>query len=542
MFLPKEAKINMPVTITDVPRLNKDGSGKIEVTTGDVAVPCVGVFCPEAKTATFVFTVQEIDGINLGLAYKKGEILLTYPAYREYIYRWPFMHKNTAPYSDIDAEITYKLLEVPCSDMEEFYKIFFENRKIMELDDSRPDVLPFSRQFEIQKNKFNKMNWQQEQQFYDIDTNGQWQPGWCGGAIFTYPLMKLGGPVEKSRVIKTLCHLFNNQAPSGLFYGFNDKKNDGFGTAGTENWVLIRKSADCLYYLIKHFELMDQVPEGFIHGTKKLADLFVSIWEKYKQFGQFLDCNTGDIMVGGSTAGAIIPAALVLCYNYFGDEKYLETAKESAQAMYENHALKGYTTGGPGEILQCPDSESAFALLESVVLLYEFTKDSRWLEYAKYMAHFCSSWVVAYNYKFPKDSEFGRLGMKTVGSVFANVQNKHSAPGICTLSGDSLRKLYGWTKNEKYKELYQDIALTISQYMSTEERPIFSWDVPKDASLLNDDSIRVPREKLPEGFICERVNMSDWESECCVGGVFNGSCWCETSNLLTIADNIHMPL
>ena len=121
-------------------------------------------------------------------------------------------------------------------------------------------------------------------------------------------------------------------------------------------------------------------------------------------------------------------------------------------------------------------------------------------------------------------------------SVFANAQNKHSAPGICTLSGNSLYKLYQWTNNALYKELYEDIALTISQYMSTEERPIYSWDVPKDAAANDQTNMTVEREKLPQGFICERVNMSDWETERCVGGVFNASCWCETSNLLTLAE------
>lgn len=138
------------------------------------------------------------------------------------------------------------------------------------------------------------------------------------------------------------------------------------------------------------------------------------------------------------------------------------------------------------------------------------------------MADFCSSWVVSYNFRFPQGSEFGRLGMKTVGSVFANVQNKHSAPGICTLSGDSLYKVYLWTGDERYLTLMKEITLTISQYMSREDRPIFSWDSP-------------PRKLLP-GIICERVNLSDWEGEKGVGGVFDGSCWCETSNLLVLAE------
>ena len=112
--------------------------------------------------------------------------------------------------------------------------------------------------------------------------------------------------------------------------------------------------------------------------------------------------------------------------------------------------------------------------------------------------------------------------MKTVGSVFANVQNKHSAPGICTLSGDSLYKVYQWTKDERYLQMLKEISLTISQYMSRENRPIYSWDEKP--------------EKLLPGVICERVNMSDWEGADKVGGVFNGSCWSEVSNLLMLAE------
>ncbi len=63
--------------------------------------------------------------------------------------------------------------------------------------------------------------------------------------------------------------------------------------------------------------------------------------------------------------------------------------------------------------------------------------------------------------------------MKTTGSVIANIQNKHSAPGICTLSGTSLRKLAEWTGDDRYMTLYREISETVSQYMSTDARPIY---------------------------------------------------------------------
>lgn len=418
----------------------------------------------------------------------------------------------------------------------------------MGMDDMRPKVLPFDEQFQIQCDKFNKMNWRESGGFYGVgteNTSGQiWQPGWVGGGMSSFALMKLGGELEWERGVKTLHHLFKTQAASGFFHENSDENgkvgNMGFDIEGTQSFILIRKSADALYFIFKHFNLMREkntdIPQNFLDGTKKLANAFIDLWEKYGQFGQFIDITTGEIIAGGSTSGAIAAAGLVSAYQFFGDERYLEVAKQSAEFYYKRDALNGYTTGGPGEILQCPDSESAAGLLESLVELYDETGEDKWLEYAIHMANLCSSWVVSYNYKFPQSSEWYRLDMKTVGSVFANAQNKHSAPGFCTLSGNSLYKLYKWTNNEIYLELLKDIALTISQYMSTAKRPIFSWDVPKDASLLNDDSIKVEQEKLPPGFICERVNMSDWESKRCIGGVFNGSCWSETSNLLVLAE------
>ena len=417
------------------------------------------------------------------------------------------------------------------------------------LEDSRPAVLPPAEQFRIQRDKFNSMNWAPQGGFYAADTLGEpgrqiWQPGWVGGAISSYALMKLGGPLEEERALATLAHLFRTQAPSGFFYESGDETGRVsirmLNKPGSENWHLLRKSADCLYFIGKHFTLMHErsieIPREWIGKTKKLAGALVKLWDKYGQFGQFVDLQTGDILVGGSTGAAIAPAGLIWAAEFFKEPEYRNIAAAAAEQYYTRDALAGYTTGGPGEILQGPDSESAFALLESLTILYEDTKQPLWLSRAEYLAWLCSSWVVSYNYRFPPSSEFGRLGMKTTGAVFANVQNKHAAPGICTLSGDSLLKLYRWTGNPRYLELLKDIALGISQYMSTEDRPIYSWDVPKDASLLGDDQIRVEREKLPQGFICERVNMSDWESERCIGGVFNGSCWCETSNLLTLAE------
>ncbi len=237
----EDESFDMPVTITDLPRLEPDGSGKIEVTTGDAATPCIGVFSPTAKRGILVFTVQQIEGENLGLAYEKGEIRLTWPAKREKIYSMCKMSYNATPWVDKKANIPNKVLEFDCDSLQDFYRIFFENRKIMNLDSTRPAMLPVHKQFEIQCNKFNSKNWSEKLGAYKVGTTEDiyqvWQPGWVGGAMSSYPLMKLGGKTEFDRAVSTLSFLFSTQCESGFFHGTVDENGttygDGYPLAGT---------------------------------------------------------------------------------------------------------------------------------------------------------------------------------------------------------------------------------------------------------------------------------------------------------------------
>ena len=221
---------------------------------------------------------------------------------------------------------------------------------------------------------------------------------------------------------------------------------------------------------------------------------------------------------------ALLSSCLFGC-SFFGEEEYLDIACRAAETYYREFVAEGLTYGGPGEAMCAPDSESSYGMVESLTVLYETTKEEKWLNYAKDAAHLFSSWVVTYSYRFPSNSEFGRLGINTVGSVFANVQNKHSAPGICTFSGKALYLLYKYTGDRAYLDLLRDIALYIPQSVSTKERPIFSR--PEKS---------IPSQALPEGYINERVNMSDWEGSLEVGTVFYGSCWCETSLILSFTE------
>lgn len=244
--------------------------------------------------------------------------------------------------------------------------------------------------WDMQERKFNEYNYSGE---YYAEISKVWQCGWVGGAMSSYPLLLRGSNLSKQRAVQTLDYLFAHQAKSGFFYGFIKNgviEDDSFYTACMEHIHLVRKSADVLYFLFKHFEITQPKPH-WVAGTRKCADAFVKLFETYGTFGQFVNIETGELVVGCSTAGAMAIGGLVKAWEYFHEPRYLETAKLACDFYYHRDVENGVTSGGPGEILSAPDSESCFAMLESCIVLYEATKEEKWLCYAKACAHLASS-------------------------------------------------------------------------------------------------------------------------------------------------------
>ena len=340
--------------------------------------------------------------------------------------------------------------------------------------------------------------------------------------MMTLPMLAEGDALTRERAWRTLEMVFDKtQAPSGFFLGIGDGEtfySDGFDRPSPHRMHMVRKSGDWLYFALKHFDLFRKlgrpIPAAWEQSIRRLADAFVRLFDTYGQFGQFVDVETGKLLVGGSTSGAIISGALARAAAWFGEPDFLRVAESSASRYYQNHLRKGLTTGGPGEILSSPDSESAFALLESFVALLEATGSAFYATAAREAAAQAATWVVAYDHRFPTDSSLGKAGVHSAGAVIANIQNKHAAPGICTFSGDSLFRLWRATGDELALDLIRDIARGMPQYVSRDDKPL--------------------SPAMRPGWMCERVNLSDWETADGVGGCLFGSCsWVETSMMLT---------
>ena len=249
------------------------------------------------------------------------------------------------------------------------------------------------------------------------------------------------------------------------------------------------------------------------NAAKKLAAAFVKTWNKDGEFGQYIVPETGEIAVYNSTAGAIVPAGLAMASDYFHNKEWMKVAQDAAKFYYHRDVEKQGLTGGHcGDISQDADSESAFGFLESLMALYYYTGQKEWLNRAEVQAALGATWTFSYDPVFPPNSEIGKLKSNMAGAIWASIQNKHAAPGICTASGDYIFKLFRATGNPLYADLIRDI-----QHAHAEA-------VNMPGHLTTNNLV---------GSSMERIQLSDAEGKGSIGNFINTrNSWTETNGVL----------
>ncbi len=549
----KEDALSEPPVITSIPHLSIDDPvSSIQLLSGDMSVPSIGYYDKSAKRGVLLFGPQlcgeECTGFSIweDLHAKTLRLSVTAPGVREK-HRYFFGEKadgsgfypdslspsdDTGLYMEAGEEIKLpiQMYDFHAESLQDFFLFFHNHRNVLEKG-SFSDVVPFSTAYNAIKDKYQRENYIEEG-YYGVGISRDtplnfWQAGWVGGGMNNYPFLLEDNGIAFERAFSTFRFILDKlQFPSGWICGIYANgvvygEHFDYSNPGTS--LLIRKDADLLYFLMKQAMLLEEkglLSESHRQKLSLFADAFVSLFEKYGQLGQFIDAKTGEILVGQSASGAISCAALALAGEFFGNQRYLETAEALGDYYYCNYVEKGILNGGPGEICQAPDSESAFGMLESYVQLYETLGKEKWLRYAEETFLIAITWVMSYDFKFPSGSVSARRRVHTLGTVFANAQNKHSAPGICTLSGNCLLKLYRFTGNQDYLYWTKAISHSISQFVSLTERPVLSLE----------------KTYLKPGYINERVQTSDWEGKETVGGFQNGSNWPEVTMMLTYTE------
>jgi hypothetical protein len=405
-----------------------------------------------------------------------------------------------------NVTLRFKIYRFSADDMTAYYAKVFSVRKALSGKNTYSCVTPYSAAANVILEHHNAHKWfEGTKMSYYCNRPGDKNPyshqiGWSAVPLSLIPPNIAETPERLRRISLSLDYvLINSQGKTGLYYCANrdgEIFGDPHGKMDIRRSIsMTRRSMDILYFSLQTFDLLkkggheNMIKPEWEKSLRTCADGLLKVWHDYGQFGQFIDADNGKMDINGSTAGCAAGSALALASVYFNKPEYLEVAEASEKMYYKRDFLKGYAGGGASEILQSPDSEAPWDMVESCMILYQVTGKQEWIDRAKFATHMLSSWMVSYDYKFPSGSAMDKAGTRAAGSIFASSQNNHSAPGYYILSGDMLLKLFRATGDAMYAEMYKDQSHNVVQYVGAPYNPL----------------------RKESGFVTERVQLSDWE-------------------------------
>lgn len=484
---------NAPLLFSNSPRLYEGRkASKIEGLTGNLATPAFCFFSPKDQRGCIILTEQKSRLGNYGMFIEENasQDMATF------VVSAPGVREQAAGFGDFrnskdlackwtsgdQLEMRFRIYNFEANGIPELLDKFMDVRKEVTGKNNPRNLCPFSAVTSFTADYKNRVRWLDRglgKSFYASSNGEFYQLGWTGGLMGTYAMLALDDSLSRGRVIQNFDYVISNmRGKSGYFYGFFRDSKVVSDRDNIPEATLVRKNSDALFFMIKHFLLFEQ--QGYGHlvkqewkdAAKALAQAFVNTWVKNKDLGNYVNAATGEIIIYHSTSGAIAPAGLVLAAEYFKEDSFLKVAKEIADYFYTDYVVKlGLTCAHSADIMQDADADSAYGFIESLMALYYATKDKKWLSMAQTTAHLAATWTLSYDYEYPQGSTLYNLKANTAGAIWASVQNKHAAPGICTSSGDYLFKLYRATGQMRYADLLRDIIHAHAEAMETPERP-----------------------------------------------------------------------
>jgi len=510
-------RLTEPAPNRAIPQLAAAQNFQVDTPIYTLSIPVAAFLEKRTGKTLMVLTEPEtalgITGFSCVSRDDDHRISVMAPCYRESHFRHlryePEAPKGATVAQGASFSVPVSYFATHCADVIGLFEALQPVRAMVRPDFKRTNRLPLSAAAAMVEDNFNARMWAggADEQFYinamlpdyDIATKGakglipgwQLQVGWCAGAITGYALLKMGSELSCQRARAMFDRIATGISPSGLFWsiyadgGWDPARNKGPG------WEHMRMSSDATFYFLKAIAL--ERSRGIEHPNWEKAaisnlDGFTRLWAQYHDFGHRVDLETLTIVEPGTAAGALCIGGLALGAHLPRGKEYLAAAREASKAYHERCVRTGWIVGGPLDIPNAPDSESTTALLESYVTMYEATRDRVFLDYARDTARILSTWIVAYNAKFPEGTFCQRQSIQTVGGVLANVQNHHIGPSFCTNSGSALLRLYRYTGDTLSLRLLEDTIGGLPQYVSTGKEPFHN---------------------MGAGMVSEQFNMSD---------------------------------
>jgi hypothetical protein len=290
--------------------------------------------------------------------------------------------------------------------------------------------------------------------------------GWCGqAAALGYALQvldeELVDPSALQMAIRSLEFLSTAEFYDEGFYTWYDFKEKKWQKGGRRPELLSQGQA------------MLNFANAIRAGREKGLD--VSSWEGFLR--RACDFHAKRILADDwkplSTNQAFFIAPLCGAYKLFGTEMYRRVAIKAGDVYASRHLSMDEPYWGGTLDASCEDKEGAFAALQGFMALYELTKESKYLKWAKHACDVVLTYMVVWDIDMPP----GRLrdhDFKARGWTAVSVQNQHIDVFGVLITPDIYR-LGQYLNSEELKKIailmYRSCGQLIDPYGSQGEQP-----------------------------------------------------------------------
>ena len=219
-------------------------------------------------------------------------------------------------------------------------------------------------------------------------------------------------------------YLAEGFTPGGLF-----RESVDF-VKGTETDVFsIRRQSEGIYAVLYYLDYEKRRGNSHPRWEERMKTLLDRFIRLQCADGSFPRKFRDDLSVvdgsGGSTSSATLP--LVMAYHYFGEKKYLECARRTADYIEEKIISQSDYFSSTLDA-NCEDKEASLYASTAMYYLSLVTDGDERAHYAalsRESAYFALSWYYLWDVPFAPGQMLGDVGLKTRGWGNVSVENNH---------------------------------------------------------------------------------------------------------------------
>lgn len=157
-----------------------------------------------------------------------------------------------------------------------------------------------------------------------------------------------------------------------------------------------------------------------------------------------------------------------------GEDKYFKAALKAAEFSWSNGQDQGVFVGGTIDNPNVIDKEAGTLSLEVYVMLYERTKDAKWLQRATKAANFAETWIYLWDVPMIEEEDNAKLhwkkGVSTIGLQL--ISTGHTlVDAYMAYDADEYAKLYKWTGDPHYFDVAGILLHNTKSMMALPDHP-----------------------------------------------------------------------